>query len=226
VWDGSALRFRSGQPIHAPDWFVAALPKEALDGELWMGRKTFERLSGIVRKEQPVDEEWRQVRYMVFELPGAAGDFTARISRMRGIVAAAQVSWLGMVEQFRVADRQALQRRLDEVVRGGGEGLMLHRADAPWLTGRNDALLKLKPLKDAEARVVAYVDGHGKFAGMVGALEVEAPDGRRFRIGSGLSDELRRHPPSIGTVITYRYRDLTASGQPRFATYWRVRDLP
>ena len=226
VWDGSALRFRSGQLIHAPDWFLAGLPHEALDGELWMGRRTFERLSGIVRKERPVDEEWRQVRYMVFELPGAAGNFTERIGRMRAIVAAAKAPWLGMVEQFRVPDRQALRHRLDEVVRGGGEGLMLHRADAPWLTGRNDALLKLKPLQDAEARVVAYEEGHGKYAGMVGALEVEAADGRRFRIGSGLPDELRRHPPPIGTTITYRYRDLTASGLPRFASYWRVRDLP
>lgn len=163
---------------------------------------------------------------MIFELPGAAGDFTARIGRMRELVAAAQVPWLGMAEQFRVADRQALRHRLDEVVRGGGEGLMLHRADAPWLTGRNDALLKLKPLQDAEARVVAYVVGQGKYAGMVGALEVETPDGRRFRLGSGLSDDLRRHPPALGTTITYRYRSLTASGLPRFPTYWRVRDLP
>jgi DNA ligase len=226
VWDGSTLRFRSGQPIHAPDWFLAALPHEALDGELWMGRRSFERLSGIVRKEHPADEEWRQVRYMVFELPGAAGDFTAQLGRVRAIVAAAQVPWLGMVEQFRVADRQALRHRLHEVVHGGGEGLMLHRADAPWLTGRNDALLKLKPWQDAEARVVAHRGGHGKYAGMVGALEVEAADGRRFRIGSGLSDELRRHPPPIGTTITYRYRDLTANGLPRFASYWRIRDLP
>jgi DNA ligase len=226
VWDGSTFRFRSGQVIHAPDWFLAALPHEPLDGELWMGRRTFERLSGIVRKERPVDEEWRQVRYMVFELPGAAGDFTERIGRMRAIVSVAKVPWLGMVEQYRVADRQALKRRLDEVVRGGGEGLMLHRADAPWLTGRNAALLKLKPLQDAEARVIAYEAGHGKYAGMVGALEVEAADGRRFRIGSGLPDALRRHPPAIGTTITYRYRDLTASGLPRFASYWRVRDLP
>ena len=103
---------------------------------------------------------------------------------------------------------------------------MLHRADAPWLTGRNGALLKLKPWQDAEARVVGYVDGRGKYAGMVGALEVEAADGRRFRIGSGLPDELRRHPPPVGTTITYRYHDLTATGLPRFASYWRVRDLP
>ena len=66
VWDGRRLRFRSGKPIHAPAWFVDALPAQPLDGELWIGRRSFERVSGIVRKEIPVDTEWRQVRYMVF----------------------------------------------------------------------------------------------------------------------------------------------------------------
>ncbi len=52
---------------------------------------------------------------------------------------------------------------------------MLHLASAPYLTGRSDALLKLKPYLDAEAVVVGYQPGRGKLAGQVGALEVEAP---------------------------------------------------
>jgi len=56
---------------------------------------------------------------------------------------------------------------------------------------------------------------------MVGALEVESPEGRRFFIGSGLGDAARRQPPAIGTFVTYRYRDLTSGGLPRFATYLR-----
>lgn len=70
IWDGQSLRFRSGREINAPDWFVGSLPKRPLDGELWMGRGTFERLSGVVRRDVPDDAEWRQVRYMIFELPG------------------------------------------------------------------------------------------------------------------------------------------------------------
>ncbi|MDP3031565.1 MAG: DNA ligase, partial [Rhodocyclaceae bacterium] len=45
-WDGRQLRFRSGNVILAPAWFIAALPAHSLDGELWLGRGTFERLSG------------------------------------------------------------------------------------------------------------------------------------------------------------------------------------
>lgn len=223
IWDGHQLRFRSGHIVPAPSWFTAALPPQALDGELWIGRSRFEQVAGIVRTRQPDDADWRQVRYMIFELPGAPGSFTDRLDRMRTIIARVHVPWLRMVAQFRVGDRAALLLRLNHVVQAGGEGLMLHLADAPYVTGRQDVLLKLKPWQDAEATVVAYVPGKGKYHGMTGALVMRMPDGRQFRIGSGLSDALRRDPPAIGSRVTYRYQALTRDGVPRFARYLRVR---
>jgi len=223
-WDGRILRFRGGGVVPAPAWFTANFPAVPLDGELWIARDAFDTLSGTVRKLEPVDGEWRRVRYLIFELPDAKGDFSARIRQMQAIVAEAGVTWLQAVEQTRVADRAALMQGLDAVVHAGGEGLMLHRADAPYLTGRSDALLKLKPWLDAEAVVVGHVPGKGKYQGMTGALDMEMPDGRRFRIGSGLSDALRRQPPPIGTRITYRYQQLTQGGVPRFPRYLRVRE--
>ena len=223
LWDGAQLRFRSGNPVPAPAWFIAGLPPQALDGELWIARNRFEQVSGIVRRQQPNDADWRQVRYMIFELPDAPGSFTARIAQMRAIVSAAKVPWLHTVEQFRASNHAALMRQLDSVIQAGGEGLMLHLAAAPYLTGRQDALLKLKPWQDTEATVVGYTPGTGKYRGMTGALEVQMPDGKRFLIGSGLSDAVRRHPPAIGSLITYRYQALTQDGVPRFARYLRVR---
>ncbi|MBT9540339.1 DNA ligase [Thiobacillus sp.] len=223
-WDGRALRFRGGGVVPAPAWFTANFPPAQLDGELWIGRDTFDALSGTVRKVEPVDAEWRQVRYLVFELPGAAGDFSARLQLMNALIEQAGVPWLQAVEQTRVADHATLMQQLDAVVKANGEGLMLHRADAPYLTGRSDVLLKLKPWQDAEAVVVGHVAGKGKYAGMTGSLEMEMPDGQRFRIGSGLSDALRRQPPPIGTRITYRYQHLTKNGVPRFPRYLRVRE--
>lgn len=226
VWDGKMLRFRSGRQVNAPAWFTAALPPEPLDGELWMGRRRFEVLSGIVRKLQPRDEDWLQVKFMVFEQPNGRGDFTARIEALRGLVKQAGVPWLELVEQFRVTDRQALKEKLDEIVSAGGEGVMLHLADAPYLTGRSDVLLKLKPLRDAEATVVAHVPGRGRLTGMMGALQVETPEGRRFEIGTGFTDALRRDPPAVGSVVTYQYRDVTRNGVPRFVSYLRRRVEP
>jgi len=226
LWDGRDLRFRSGRIVRAPAWFKSRLPTQPLDGELWLARGRFDLLSGIVRKARPIDAEWQQVRYMVFELPDGDGSFAQRDARLADIVRAASWPGLQKVEQHRLADRHALQYALDEVTRAGGEGLMLHRADAPYVTGRSDVLLKLKPLLDDEATVIAHVPGKGRYAGMMGALALRAADGRRFRIGTGFSDDVRRNPPPIGSVVTYTYRDLTPSGLPRFASYLRVRDEP
>ncbi len=224
LWDGQRLVSRGGREIRAPAWFTAALPAQPLDGELWLGRGRFERLSGIVRREVPDDDEWREVRYMLFELPGAPGGFAERAAALRALVRAVNRPWLAEIEQFTVVDRAELQRRLQAVVAAGGEGLMLHRADAPYETGRSDALLKLKPWLDAEAVVVGHLPGKGKYAGRVGALRLRRPDGVEFDVGSGLSDAQRSDPPRPGTTVTYRYRALTARGLPRFATFVRVRE--
>ena len=226
LWDGKQLRFRSGQAVAAPDWFLAGLPQQALDGELWIGRRRFEELVGVVRMQVPDDTGWRRVSYMIFDLPDHPGSFTDRLAAMEGVVGDADLPWLQVVRQQRVLDRKALRDLFDHVVAGGGEGLMLHRADAQRTAGRSDALLKYVPWLDDEACVVAHVPGKGKYLGMLGALEVEAADGRRFRIGTGFSDLQRRQPPAIGTTITYRYRELTRKGQPRFPSFLRERVLP
>lgn len=225
-WDGSRLRFRSGLPISAPAWFTAGLPAYPLDGELWLGRGRFEQLSGIVRRQQPVDADWRQVRLMVFELPGADGSFAQRAAQIRQRAAQQPASspWRA-VEQFELPTRQALRSRLEEVLNAGGEGLMLHRADAPYETGRSAALLKFKPLQDADALVVAHLGGQGRHAGRLGALKVRTSEGKEFLLGTGLRDEQRDRPPPVGSVVTFTYQGTTAQGIPRFASFLRVRTV-
>jgi DNA ligase-1 len=189
-----------------------------------MARGQFEKLSGAVRKTTPQDEEWRQIKYLVFELPNAPGTFTERYEQIKRITAEANFAQLVAVEQFRLKDNAALKRKLADIVRAGGEGLMLHRADAVYVTGRNDALLKLKPLDDAEATVLGYVAGKGKHQGKMGALRVETVDGKHFQIGTGFTDAVRANPPAVGASVTYTYRGLTKNGLPRFASYLRVRE--
>lgn len=220
LWDGQVLRFRSGRLIAAPAWFLAQLPKEPLDGELWIARRSFDALSAAVRRSEPVDAEWRRIRYHVFELPAGAGSFEQRVETLKRLAGGVVVP----VEQRRLASTAALQARLKEVVAAGGEGLMLHRADAPQAFGRSDLLLKLKPEADAEAVVVGHEPGKGRFAGLLGALELQTPEGVRFQLGTGFSEAQRRDPPPVGAVVTYRYRELTPNGKPRFASFVRVAD--
>jgi DNA ligase-1 len=222
-WDGARLISRGGRPIPVPAWFLAGFPTTPLDGELWMGRGTFERMSAMARRGEPDPVAWGQARFMVFDLPGQEGPFGQRLAALRALLTPSPSPYLVLIEQFRVPDHASLMARLQEVVAGGGEGLMLHREDAPYRAGRSDDLLKVKPYQDAEARVVGHLPGKGRFQGMLGALLVEEADGTRFRLGTGFSHAQRRDPPGLGSLITFKYQGRTAKGIPRFASFLRVR---
>jgi DNA ligase-1 len=226
-WDGHRLWARSGAAIDPPAWFTAHWPTLPMDGEIWIGRGRFEAISTLVRTPGIGGDGWRQVHFMVFDLPGDRDRFELRVLHMRSLIGNASIPWLRAIPQFRLRDAAALDARLKTVVAAGGEGLVLQHRDARYTVGRSDTLLKYKPYDDAEARVVAYTAGQGKYAGQLGALVVRRPDGMQFRIGGGFSDAERAHPPPIDSNVTYRYNGLTGKGTPRFARFMRIRhDMP
>ena len=222
-WDGRQLYTRSGRVIRAPLWFVAGLPTTRLDGELWLQRGRFEEMSSLVRTIKPVDQSWREVKFMVYDLPEMVAPFHERYWLLKTLVAEQGTPWLKALTQKKVANEAALNDWLQQVVAAGGEGLMLRHGRALYQVKRSQDLLKLKPRDDAEATVIDYVAGEGKYRGMVGALVVRDQQGREFRLGSGLTDAQRQTPPAIGSEVTYSYNGLTNTGLPRFARFVRVR---
>ena len=161
---------------------------------------------------------------MIFDIPGGDTRFAQRAARIPTLIAESQAPWLQTLEQFRLTDHAALRVQLQKVVAQGGEGLVLHRADALWQPGRSDALRKLKAVPDEDARVVAVLAGKGRHTGRMGALLLEMPGGKRFSLGTGFTDAQRASPPAIGATVTYRYRERTPTGLPRFASFLRVRE--
>ena len=222
-WNGHALLTRGGAVVHVPAWFTKGWPETPMDGELWVGYGRFSRASAIVRTAGANDPAWHEVTYHVFDLPALRGDFDARVPAIRSTVAKIGDPWVVAIRQFHVANEKELYADLKRVVDKGGEGLVLHRGDAPYRAGRDVGLLKLKPYEDAEAQVVAIRPGQGRLEGRMGSLAVRTQDGRRFSIGSGFSDEDRAHPPPVGSWITYRFNGSTATGLPRFARFMRRR---
>ncbi|WP_083491065.1 DNA ligase [Stenotrophomonas terrae] len=225
-WDGQALWTRAGHRIAAPVWFTQGWPGQAMDGELWMARGQFEATSALIRSSPGDEAQWRRLRFMTFDLPDAAGGFADRHAQLKRMIAAQRSPHLLAIEQQRLPDSEGLHRQLRAVVAAGAEGLMLHHQDNPYSDGRSPRLLKLKLYDDAEARVIGYAPGKGKYSGMVGALLMRSDSGAQFRIGSGLSDAQRIDPPAIGSQVTYRYNGLTVHGLPRFPRFLRVRDEP
>lgn len=223
-WDGEKLISRQGNTINAPQWFLKNFPSEPLEGELWINRGSFEKVSQIIRCQTCDDAAWREVRFMIFDLPKSSEVFFKRYEAMRILAAQADSKYLQVVDQFEIKDAAALKKLLNLTVENGGEGLMLHRKNSLYIAKRTDDLLKLKTFEDAEAQVIAHIAGKGKNSEKLGALLVENDQKIRFKIGSGFSEEQRKNPPKIGAIITYKFFGKTKNGTPRFASFWRERN--
>ncbi|GIU31772.1 DNA ligase [Shewanella sp. MBTL60-007] len=221
-WDGKSMYSRSGREIAVPAWFVKDFPNYPLDGELWIKRGAFEQVSAIVRKSQASKAEWQTVKFMVFDLPNEASVFELRYRK--ALKELSHISpYLKVITQYQLENYHVLDTDLQEVIAKGGEGLMLHKKSAFYKAGRSNDIVKVKPFYDAEAKVIGYTQGKGRFSGMMGALVVKNDQGVIFNLGTGFTLAQRQSPPRIGSLVTYKYYGLTQKGTPRFASFLRVR---
>lgn len=222
VWTGKTLLTRKGRAIHAPAWFVAGLPPFALDGELWRRRDDFNFVQNTVLDTEP-SAGWREITYNIFEVPGAPGDFPARLARAADWFKAHPAPFVHMIQQIVCRGPEHLDRFLAAVEAEGGEGVIVKDPRPGYQTGRTPYVLKVKTFADMEGTVIAHNPGQGKFEGMLGSLRLRLENGVVFNLGTGFTDAQRRHPPPIGATVTFKYQGLTKNGIPRFASFLHIR---
>ncbi|HHX8261797.1 TPA: DNA ligase [Vibrio diabolicus] len=222
-WTGQHLVTRNGNRIYAPDWFIDSLPDYPLDGELWAGRGNFHLVQQTVLDKTPVESAWRNIDFMIFDMPYSAGDYRKRYYNIKDLVLEVDQPHIKYVEHREIQNEAHLFAQLDKISISDGEGVMLRKVSSRYQAGRGSDLLKLKRYADDEALVVGYKPGTGRLLGMMGAMLVRLPDGTEFYIGSGFTDEVRRQPPKIGSTVTFRYNGFTHTGKPRFARFLRER---
>jgi DNA ligase-1 len=217
IWDGEKLASRNGNQFFAPEWFTSQLPGGiALDGELFIGRGRFQATVSVVKKKSPVDSEWNQIRYCVFDAPQAAGGFEDRLAFCDTALARSSVA--SVVPHRECTGNQDMEQFFEELCAAGAEGIMLRAPGSRYENRRSANLLKYKPFESDEAEMVGSEIGEGRLAGLVGALIVKW--GKiTFRVGSGLSDEVRMNPPKVGSLISFGFCGLTDGGCPRFPTF-------
>ena len=219
-WDGKRFLSRLGNIYHAPDWFTEGFPSFPLDGELWIGRGDFQKTVSVVRRKNGGDL-WKEVRYLVFDTP----DFNHKVEdRFRVVNEVVKTMLYGVaVAQSLCKSLSHLRKALALIEKHGGEGLMLREPGSAYERTRSTTLLKVKSFHDAEATVIGHTKGKGRHKGRCGALRVRAADGTEFKVGTGLSDAQRESPPVVGSVICFRYQELTKDGVPRFPSFVGVR---
>eukprot|EP01006_Ploeotia_vitrea_P047028 TRINITY_DN67081_c10_g1_i1.p1 TRINITY_DN67081_c10_g1~~TRINITY_DN67081_c10_g1_i1.p1 ORF type:complete len:797 (-),score=76.62 TRINITY_DN67081_c10_g1_i1:32-2086(-) len=223
-WDGTQFISRLGNVYHAPEYFRKEMPENVvLDGELFGGRKRFQFTVGVV-KSSAKSALWKQITYQVFDAPEIQKPFDERLEWLhKNLGESKGLEFVRVVEHWPCKGRDQLKADLKAVEAKGGEGLMLRQPKSQYIGQRSSTLLKVKSFKDYEARVIAHEPGKGKYVGMTGALTCELPNGKKFSVGSGMTDKDRGSPPRVGTVITFRFTELTDAGIPRFPRYLGVK---
>src|SRR5690242_17850897 len=111
---------------------------------------------------------------------------------------------------------------------------MLREPGSHYVNGRSSTLLKVKTFYDDEAKVVGHKKGEGRLYAMMGGLQcilangtshplcnIKSIIGIEFTIGTGFSDAQRKKPPKVGSVVTFKFQELSNSGTPRFPVYLR-----
>jgi DNA polymerase/3'-5' exonuclease PolX len=251
--DKKVFLSRAKKLFNAHDLFKLAMPEENIDGELWVGRENFQMM-GVVRKKVPILEEWKQVQYIVYDLPDVKKPFSERITDLKKIVKENKERWdsivstlpeefqiecpLKMAKQTLIESEEHMDKLYKDILKKGGEGLMIKDPDSLYEDKRSNYMLKVKPDFDEEAEIVDYKLGNGKNAGILGSficapltnmdtyhLRDKDPN-HEFSL-SGMDDTVRNnyettHP--IGTVVSITHSGKTDGGKPRFARYVRKRE--
>lgn len=142
IWTGTKLLSRHGKDMKAPASFTAGFPKGVrLDGELWMGRGTFDQLVSTIQK---TGSDWSGVRFMVFDL-AEAGTFEERLEIVESMpLGIPPAQTIVCVPHRQLTGHDDLTATEAAIVAAGGEGCVIRRPGSPYRPGRMGDVIKVK----------------------------------------------------------------------------------
>lgn len=215
-------------------------PEWVLDGELYVhGWHLGEINSAVAVKHLAPVPKTYHVQYYIFDLLFPNQSFSHRFSQVQNKDGELGPMAIVAPTQY-VTTHQEADDFYIEAVNAGYEGIMYRLNDCPYTvprqlvsttslkgnttssflsdkSNRTFHLLKRKDWQDGEFTCVGVREGSGKRTGMVGNFIMEAPNGRPFDVGTGLTDQewiyYLGNPP-IGRQITVKFRCWTAAGIP------------
>ncbi|KAJ1027261.1 hypothetical protein NDA18_003270 [Ustilago nuda] len=182
----------------------------------------------VCRRKSKGSNEWNKIKFMIFDAPSMGSkpveerwaEIEKRFGSSDGIdIDSLQGPQIKLVKHIKCEGRDHLAELMKLVELKGGEGLMLRQPRSKYEGQRGNTLYKLKSWYDAEAEVIGYADGSGRHEGRTGSLVARMACGTVFRVGTGMSDAQREDPPPIGSIINYRFFELSEDGYPRFPAF-------
>lgn len=167
VWDGKNLYSRNGNKFYAPDFFIEHFPKDmVLDGELFMNRNRFQEIISIV-KRQDKNDEWKKIRYVIFDGPNISGNFKTRLEVLENKLKKCPSSYLMLHKHEICKGTKHLEEIMKKIVSVKGEGVILRDPNSPYENRRTKTMLKVKEFHDAEAIIIGINLGTGKYSKVI-----------------------------------------------------------
>ncbi len=221
-----------------------------LDGEIMIEGRSFNDLSGDVRREEGRPDFY----YAVFDFVLGGNDlpYKERIELLRVLQLPA---FCRKILPSYINDAKGLLAYEANCIQDGYEGVMVRSPNSPYKCGRSTMnegyLLKIKRFEDSEATIIDYEemmhnnnvatkDAFGRTersshqenlcgTGVLGTLICKTPAGVEFGIGTGYDAETRaklwvERRNLIGKMVKYKSQPSGAGEKPRFPVFIGFRD--
>lgn len=236
VWTGKhLLDVNTMMPIqNIPSWFLESFKtiRVPLDGIL---------LNYDIEDPLPID--WRQITYMVFDIPIPSIAFENRLVRMKELKVFRQIpkpKHIKLVEFTLIKNIKNnfcdVSKRYHEIVTNGGSGLMLMKMGSMYEPRTVSHFLQYNKEINGEAKIIGYKEGENKYYTHLGKYKCKTINGKIFYCSQDIPDDIRfkfhfcrtlckriddiDNVPVIGDTLYYSSIKMIKSGMvPRLPRY-------
>jgi hypothetical protein len=195
-------------------------PGETWDGELLchdghkiLDRKTGNGICNKALRGTISDNEASMLFFVTWDIVDFPGTkpYTERWNKLVSRMSDYPAGKFRLVHSVVVNSVDEVQVEFDKAIHAGEEGVIVKNMNAVWQPKRTKDLGKVKAELECDLVVTGWIEGEGKYVGMMGALPCETSDGLlTVNIGGGWSDEERKtiKPDVVGSVLTVLYNQL------------------
>ena len=231
IWDpeSKTLLTRNGNTIKSVEHIVDQLKScnfnnLPLDGEIFTNKVSFQRLNGLVRRQQSSNETLI-LKFHVFDIAIKEMLCENRVSLLDNLNIS---SYIKKVTSIEICHKSQIRNLYKQYLNQGFEGIILREKQETYFPGRTRALLKIKPVMDMEAKLIGFAPAKeydSKNSNTFGSLILQLDNGLVFQCG-GLTAHDRTvlwAKKPLGADVTFRYGALSDNGIPVFPRYSNIR---
>ncbi len=205
------------------------LPFDELDGELYCHRMSFEQIVSRTSRTVNLHPDYKSIQYHIFDCVNEE----PQINRTLAIKSLIGLSpHLKIVPFYLCNNLSEVMKTYDKILSLNYEGIIARHLNAPYVRKRSIYLMKFKPKKSDEYKIVGYneeISITGEPKNSLGSVLCTGSDGCIFKVGSGFTKQDREEywkvkEELIGKICKVSYQHLTDKKVPRFPVFCKIID--